>query len=79
MVSHNNTLRSGGRTAVTFLFDSGFSWAVIVPTALILARHTGLAIAPAYAICSFTVVIKMPDRRLHGEPAVLGQHPCRRG
>ena len=52
------TIRSGGKTAVTFLFDSGFSWVVIVPTAFLLARHTGLAIVPLYAICSFTVVLK---------------------
>ena len=52
------TMRSGGKTAVTFLFDSGFSWIVIVPTAFLLAHGTDLAIVPVYTICSFTVVIK---------------------
>jgi len=34
------TLRSGGRTIITFCFDSGFVWFINVPTALILSRFT---------------------------------------
>jgi len=52
------TMRSGGKTAVTFLFDSGFSWAVYVPAAYLLARFTGLDILPVYAISSFMVIFK---------------------
>ena len=52
------TMRSGGKTAVTFLFDSGFSWVVNVPVAWCLARFTGLEIVALYALSSFTVVIK---------------------
>ena len=52
------TIRSGGKTAVTFLFDSGFSWVVYVPTALLLARCTDLGIVALYALSSSTVVIK---------------------
>ena len=52
------TMRSGGKTAVTFLFDSGFSWAVNVPVALLLARLTALPIVPLYALSSFTVIFK---------------------
>ena len=52
------TIRSGGKTAVTFLFDSGFTWVINVPTALLLARCTGLAILPLYALSSSTVIVK---------------------
>ena len=52
------TMRSGGKTAVTFLFDSGFSWAINVPAAFALARITALAIVPLYALSSFTVIVK---------------------
>ena len=36
------TLRSGGKTIVTFLFDSVFIWCVSVPIAYILSRYTNL-------------------------------------
>ena len=36
------TLRSGGRTVITFLFDSVFMWIVSVPVAFILSRFTSL-------------------------------------
>jgi putative MATE family efflux protein len=36
------TMRSGGRTVVTFLFDSVFVWCVSVPIAYVLSRFTGL-------------------------------------
>ena len=36
------TLRSGGRTIVTFLFDSVFMWVVSVPIAFVLSRYTNL-------------------------------------
>ena len=43
------TLRSGGQALITIIFDSGFSWAVSVPAALILARFTDIPILPMYA------------------------------
>ena len=36
------TLRSGGKTVVTFFFDSVFVWIVSVPIAFVLSRFTGL-------------------------------------
>lgn len=45
------TLRSGGKTFSTLLFDSCFVWVVSVPTAYILSRFTGLPIIPLYAVC----------------------------
>jgi putative MATE family efflux protein len=35
------TMRSGGKTIVTFLFDSVFVWCVSVPIAYVLSRFTG--------------------------------------
>ena len=53
--SYNNamyfTLRSGGQTFITFVFDSGFSWCVCVPVAFCLSRFTDLSILPLYAAC----------------------------
>ena len=45
------TLRSGGQTFITFLFDSAFVWGVSVPTGLILSRLTDLPIIPLFIIC----------------------------
>ena len=42
------TLRSGGKTIITFLFDSVFTWCVNVPAAWLLAYKTGLEIVPLY-------------------------------
>lgn len=52
------TLRSGGKTLVTFLFDSCFVWGICVPLALVLTRYTGLPIVPLYFICQATEVLK---------------------
>ena len=42
------TLRSGGKTIITFLFDSVFTWCVNVPAAWLLAYKTELGIVPLY-------------------------------
>ncbi len=52
------TLRSGGQTLVTFLFDSCFVWAVCVPLAFLLSRFTDLPILPLYIICQLTELLK---------------------
>jgi len=52
------TLRSGGQTFVTFLFDSCFVWAVCVPTAWALTQFTALPILPIYAILNAMDLIK---------------------
>ena len=61
--SYNNamyfTLRSGGQTFVTFVFDSGYSWCVCVPVAYLLSRFTSLSILPLYAICVGVDVFKI--------------------
>ncbi len=52
------TLRSGGQTVVTFLFDSCFVWCFCVPLAFCLSRFTGMGILPLYMICQGTDFIK---------------------
>ena len=53
------TLRSGGKTMVTFLFDSVFTWIVVVPTAFLLAHFTGLGIVSVYFLVQATELIKV--------------------
>lgn len=44
-------IRSGGKVWMTILFDSGYSWAVLIPVSFILARFTPMSIELLY-ICS---------------------------
>ena len=62
-------LRSGGKMSVTIIFDSGFTWAVLVPTVAILVRATPLAVPLIYLI----------DRLLTLLKTVLGAVIFRRG
>ena len=52
------TLRSGGKTLVTFLFDSVFVCVVMVPLAFCLSRLTNLSIVPLYFLCQGTEMLK---------------------
>lgn len=52
------TLRAGGKSLITFLFDSGFNWIVGVPLALFLSRGTNLPIIPIYACIQALEVVK---------------------
>ena len=63
------TLRSGGQTAVTFLFDSCFVWLVCVPLAYCLSRFTAITIIPLYAICQGLDLIK----------CILGSYMLKKG
>lgn len=42
------TLRSGGKTLMTFIFDCGFTWGVTIPFAFITAHYTSMGIIPIY-------------------------------
>lgn len=53
------TLRSGGKTLVTFLFDSVYSWTVTLPAALMLCFLTNLSIFWVYAIVQSADIIKV--------------------
>ena len=52
------TLRSGGKTVITFLFDSGFMWVVSIPFAFVISRFTDWRIEVVYALCQGIEIIK---------------------
>ncbi len=52
------TLRSGGKTWVTFLFDSVYLWLISIPVARLLATGTDWHIILVYGICQFIDIIK---------------------
>lgn len=52
------TLRSGGKTIITFLFDSVFLWCISIPVAYVLSRFTGLPMVPLYLSCQLLDIIK---------------------
>ncbi len=52
------TLRSGGKTVITFLFDSVFMWCASIPLAYVLSRYTDLHIVPLYLFCQLIDIIK---------------------
>ncbi len=52
------TLRSGGKTVITVIFDSCFVWLISVPLAYILSRYTGIPVVPMYLICTAIDIIK---------------------
>lgn len=52
------TLRSGGKTIMTFIFDSGFIWAVNVPLAMILAHFTSMPIVWMFLCISMLDAVK---------------------
>lgn len=45
------TLRSGGKTLITFFFDSFYVCVLTVPLAMLLTHVFGVAIVPLYLIC----------------------------
>ena len=52
------TIRSGGKTFITFLFDSVFVWCINIPVAYILSRYTSVPIVSLYFICQFVDIVK---------------------
>ena len=52
------TLRSGGKTFITFLFDSAFVWCISVPAAFVLTRYTAMPIVPMYLLVYLLDLIK---------------------
>ncbi|MCQ2508013.1 MAG: MATE family efflux transporter [Dorea sp.] len=53
------TIRSGGKTIVTFLFDSVYSWVVMIPIAFTLCRFTNLSILICYALVQSLSFLKV--------------------
>lgn len=52
------TLRSGGKTFITFLFDSCFTCGVTVPVAYVLAHYTAMPIVPIFLAANGLDLIK---------------------
>lgn len=52
------TIRSGGKTFLTFLFDSAYTWVIFVPFAFVLTHFTTLEILLLYPICYSVDIIK---------------------
>ena len=52
-------IRSGGKTFITFLFDSCFCWVVSIPAAFLLAHYTSLPILPMYAAVLSCELVKV--------------------
>ncbi|MCR5398528.1 MAG: MATE family efflux transporter [Lachnospiraceae bacterium] len=52
-------IRSGGKTGITFLFDSGYTWGVMIPVIFCISRFTGLDIRMIFFIGTYLEVIKV--------------------
>ncbi|MBR4725233.1 MAG: MATE family efflux transporter [Lachnospiraceae bacterium] len=52
------TLRAGGKTGITFLFDSGYQWIIMIPLAFALTHFTNLTILPIVALVQASEIIK---------------------
>ncbi len=52
------TLRCGGKTLITFFFDSVYAWLVNIPLAYVLSRYTGLHIVPLFLACQLIDIVK---------------------
>ncbi len=53
------TIRSGGKTFITFLFDCVFTWVVCFPIAFLLSRFTGLSVVWMYFFVQCADIIKV--------------------
>ena len=52
------TLRTGGKTIITFIFDSFLIWVAYVPVALVLSRFTSLPIVTVYFLVQAIELVK---------------------
>ena len=53
------TLRSGGKTGITFLFDFGFTWLLMIPLAFALVHLTSLSIYVIFAAVTLSEIVKV--------------------
>ncbi len=51
-------LRSGGKTGITFLFDSVFNWVIVIPVMFCMVHFTAVNIITIYLIVQLTDVLK---------------------
>ena len=52
------TLRSGGKTFITFLFDSVYVWVVLIPAAFVLSRFTSMDVVTMFLVVHGLDIIK---------------------
>ena len=52
------TLRSGGKTGITFLFDAGYMWLIGVPLNFVIGRFTDIPVLPFYFLVGCADLIK---------------------
>ena len=52
------TLRSGGSTWLTFVFDSAFIWVISIPFLFFMVRFTELTILPVFVYVQLLDFIK---------------------
>ena len=52
------TLRSGGKTVMTFIFDSMSLWVINVPVVYLCVHHTGMGIVLVYTISQLVNLVK---------------------
>lgn len=52
------TIRSGGKTVITFLFDSFYLWVVSIPIAALIVHFTSWHIFVVYLLCQMIDLIK---------------------
>ena len=53
------TLRSGGKTGITFLFDFCYTWLFMIPLAFLLAYKTKMDIHPLYTVITLSEAVKV--------------------
>lgn len=53
------TIRSGGKTVVTFFFDSVYTWVVTVMLSLLLCHYTTLDVRTVFFLVHFSDIIKL--------------------
>lgn len=53
------TLRSGGQTWITLLYDGGFMWVISIPLAFVLSRFTNISIIALFILCNFIDIVKL--------------------
>ena len=51
-------LRSGGRTWITFLFDSAYLWVLKIPVTRLLISDPALEVAAVFALCEAVDLVK---------------------
>ena len=52
------TLRTGGKTMITFVFDSCYMWVVNIPVAFLVSRLTQMPLLPMYLLCQSVEIVK---------------------